>query len=325
MLAPSKVFLAGSLVALAAVSARPSEETPRAAVASAPTAVIKCSGLASVPFTTDAEQALPLRLVGSLSCGETVAILSAGEGYTAQIRRKDGQEGYVALVYLGNDRSAPGGQKPQPSSAQPVNGVVRWNAGAAGCDEFLSYGRHVESITANGITVQVSLQDTGWKYRANVAVSNQSGESVEVLPGIVTLDELMPNLRTLLSVSPEKLAHTMTHQAFWTLADAVPSRSAVANYSANASENDRLANRTSPAPDYLNPHVALASTHHVAFERAESVDIESITLRPGPVPAGQLTAGVMWFERDSSAHELSLRVPAGDMVFDFAFSLEEKR
>jgi len=37
----------------------------------------------------------------------------------------------------------------------------RWNAGAPGCDQFLSQGRLVESLTANGITVQVSLQDTG--------------------------------------------------------------------------------------------------------------------------------------------------------------------
>jgi hypothetical protein len=325
MLASSKTFLVGSALALAALPAL-SEETSRPAAASAPTAVIRCPGVTSVPITSDAEQVLPLRVVGSLACGERVAVLSENEGYTAQIRRSDGQEGYVALIYLGSDRSAATTPKSQLSSAQPVNGVVRWAAGAAGCDEFLSHGRHVESITANGFTVQVSLQDTGWKYRANVAVSNQSTESLEVVPGIMTLDELMPNLRSLLSVSPEKLAQTPTHQAFWTLADAVPSHSAVANYSsANLSENDRLANRTSPAPDYLNPRMAPASTRHAAHEREETPDIQSVTLRPGSVASGQIAAGVMWFERDANAHELSFRVPVGDMVFDFAFSLEEKK
>lgn len=322
MLAPSKHLVLGSALLLAALPALAAEETSNVApVPVAPTAVVKCPGVTAIPFTSDAEQALPLRIVGSLACGDTVAILSDREGYTDQIRTKDGQEGYVARMYLATDSGTPAvTPKPQPSSATTVNGVARWSAGAPGCDEFISHGRHVESLTANGITVQVSLQDSGWKYRANVAISNQSGQKVEVLPGIVTLDELMPNLRALLATSPEKLAHNPTHQFFWTLADAVPLPSAVANHSA-----DRLANRTSAVPDYLNPHLALTSTHHVALERSVSVDVQSIALKPAFVPSGQLTAGVMWFDRDSSAHELSLRVPVGDMVFDFAFSLEQKK
>jgi hypothetical protein len=322
MLASSKIFLIGSALTLAALPAWSAEETPSAPVASAPTAVVKCPGVTKIPFTADAEQALPLHIVGTLACGETVSVLSESEGYTAQIRRKDGQEGYVALIYLGSDRGEPAGRKPQASSAEPVNGIVRWAAGAPGCDEFLSHGRHVESITAHGITVQVSVQDSGWKYRANVAVSNQTNDSLEIVPGIITLDELTPNLRSLLATSPEKMAHTPTHQVMWTLANAVPSRSAVAG---NNSANDRLANRPSPTQDYLNPHVALASEHHTAFERSENVDIESIALKTNSVAAGQINAGVMWFERDGVAHELSMRVPVGNMVYDFSFSLEEKK
>ena len=324
MLASAKYLALGSALLLSAIPALCTEKTASVAPVSTRTAVVKCPGVTSVPFTADPEQALPLRLVGSLSCGDTVAVLSDLEGYTAQIRTKDGQEGYVPLMYLAADSgSAPVAvQKPQPSSAAVVNGVARWTAGAPGCDEFLSHGRHVESVTANGITVQVSLQDSGWKYRANIAISNQSGEKIEVLPGIITLDELTPNLRALLASSPEKLAHTPTHQVLWTLTDAVPSRSAVAP---GAAQTDRLAVRNSPAPDYLNPHLALASTHHGAFDRSESVDVESLSLRPTTIPTGQVTAGVMWFDRDSNARELSVRVPAGDMVFDFAFSFEQKK
>ncbi len=326
MFASSKYLILGPTVLLFALPALSAEETPSVASMPARTAVVKCPVVTAIPFTSDAEQALPLRVVGSLACGETVVVLSDREGYTAQIRTKDGQEGYVPQIYLTTETSAPATvHRAQLSSATPVNGVARWAADAPGCDEFVSHGRQVESITANGITVQVSLQDTGWKYRANVAISNQSGEKVEVLPGIVTLDELMPNLRSLLAVSPEKVAHNPTHQAFWTLADAVPSPSAVDNHAASASESDRLANRTSPSPDYLNPHLALTSTHHGAFDRTESVDVQSIALKPTSVPSGRLTAGVMWFDRDGSARQLSLRVPVGDMVFDFAFSLEQKK
>lgn len=322
----SRFIILGSALLLGGFSTFAATETSGVVPSTPAAAVIKCPGGTAVPFTADAEQALPLRIVGALRCGESVSVLSTEEGYTAHIRTNDGQEGYVAQMYLSNEHSLAGvAQKAVATSAKPVNGVVRWAAGADGCDEFLSHGRHVESITANGVTVQVSVQDSGWKYRVNIAVSNQSGEKVEVLPGIITLDELTPNLRSLLAVDADKLAHTTTHQVMWTLADAVPSASALASYSNNIAAGDRLANRPAPAPDYLNPHVALVAEHHAAFERTEPVDLHGIALKASSVPSGQITAGVMWFDRDSNAHELSLRVPAGDTVYDFAFSLEQKK
>jgi len=321
-----KYLILSSALLLGALPALANGETSGVAPSAPPMAVIKCPGGTPVPFTSDAEQALPLHIIGPLSCGESVTVLSLSEGYTAMIRTADGQVGYVAQMYLSNERSVAAVVKTAAdASAAPVNGAVRWASGAPGCDEFISHGRHVESITANGITVQVSLQDSGWKYRANIAVSNQSPDAVQVLPGIVTLDELTPNLRSLLATNPDKLAHTTTHQVFWTLEDALPSQSALANYSNHASMQDRLANRPSPVPDYLNPQLATVSTHHVAFERTDSVDVHAIALKTSSVPAGQITAGVMWFDRDSNAHELSLRVPVGDLVYDFSFSLEQKK
>jgi hypothetical protein len=326
MLASTKHLVLGSALLLAALPAFAAEENSSIApVAAAPTAMVKCPGVTNIPFTADAEQALPLRIVGSLRCGEMVAVLSDQEGYTAKIRTKDGQEGYVAQMYLVESSAPMVMARPQASSANPVNGIVRWAAGDPGCDEFLSHGRHVESITANGVTVQVSVQDSGWKYRANVAVSNQAPESVEVIPGNITLDELRPNMRALPATDAAKLAHTPTHQVFWTLANAVPSRSAVADPGSRGSESERLANRTSPANDYLNPHLALASARQGGFERTETIDAASVALKTASVAAGQVDAGVMWFERDASAHELSLRVPIADMVFDFSFSLDEKK
>jgi len=321
MSASTKLLLFASATALFAFPALAAEETPSAPVvaASTPTAIVKCPGVTSIPFTADAEQALPMRVIGSLKCGETVAILSDLEGYTAQIRTGNGREGYVARMYLVEGHTpVTAVQKPQVSSATPVNGVVRWAAGAPGCESFISHGLHVESITANGVTVQVSVQDSGWKYRANVAVSNQSGEKVLVLPGIITLDELRPNLHSLYATDPAKLAHNTTHQVLWTLADAVPTPSAVA--SNRESDSD-----ASATPDYLNPHMALTSAHHGGFEREESIDVQSIALKTSSVPAGQITAGVMWFNRDSAAHDLSMRVPVGNMVFDFSFSLKQKK
>ena len=326
MFASPKQFILASVLLLAGLPAQGAEETPNVAPTVVPTAVVKCPGVTSIPFTADAEQALPMQIVGSLGCGDTVAVLSDKEGYTAHIRTRDGQEGYVARMYLVSDVAATVSPETTPTpAAMPVNGVVRWVAGAPGCDQFVSHGRHVESITANGITVQVSLQDSGWKYRANVAISNRSAASVEVQTGIMTLDELQPNLQPLLSADAAKLAHVPTHQVLWTLADATPSPSVVAPHSTGTPVAARLAHRTSRAPDYLSPHMTLASARPAAFARDESIDVQAIALKSTSLPAGQNTAGVMWFNRDPSARELSLRVPVGDMVFDFAFSFEDKK
>ena len=324
MLAAPKLMFASALL-FAAWPALAAEETPSAVQPVAPSAVVKCSGLTSVPMTADAEQSLPLRLVSSLACGEPVYVLADDQGYTVHVRTSEGKEGYVVRMYLKEGDGASAAPVHRPSAATPTNGVVRWSAGAPGCDEFLSHGRYVESITANGITVQVSLQDTGWKYRANVAISNQSSSNVDVTPGIITLDELQPNLRSLPATDTEKIARTSTHQVLWTFANAVPSPSAVDPQRGNASEAERLAYRTSPTPDYLNPHVALGSARPVAFARTESVDVEAIALKSVTLPAGENTAGVMWFARDAGAHALSMRVPVGDLVFDFAFSFDQKK
>jgi hypothetical protein len=320
MLAAPKLLIASALLC-ASFPAFGAEETPNVAPPPLPSAMVKCPGVTSIPLTAEAEQALPMRVVGSLACGEIVSVLSADDGYTAHVRTRDGREGYVARMYLIEGVNA----SPAPPADVSAIGIVRWSAGAPGCDEFFSQGRHAESITANGITVQVSVQDTGWKYRANIAISNLSGEKVDVSTGIITLDELQPNLRSLPASDVRKIAGTSTHQLLWTSSNAVPSPSAATAKLQNASEAQRLAYRESASPDYLNPKMTLASDRPAAFARTESPDIQAIALKNGSVAAGQSTAGVMWFDRDPSARELSMRVPVGDLVYDFAFAFDPKK
>jgi hypothetical protein len=324
MFVSTKCLVLGSALILASGPAWSAEETGNAAAPSTPQAIVKCPEAQSVPMTSDAEQVLPLRLIVTLTCGESVLVLSDTQGYTAHIRTADGLDGYVALRYLAMGERAAAPEQHAPS-ATPVNGVVRWHAGAPGCDAFMLQGHLVESIAANGITVQASLQDSGWKYSASIAISNQGGGTVEVIPGIVTLDELQPNLKTLIASEPEKLAHNRTHQVLWSMANAQPSPSALELHADNSSALSALSYRSNPAPDYLSPHLVPASAHPGAFGRSESVDVRAIALKNVSLPTGQITAGVMWFDRDSSARELSLRVPVGDLVFDFPLSFESKK
>jgi len=292
-----------------------SHAAPPTPVAPAARALVTCPGMTSVPMTADAEQALPLRFVSSLSCGVVFSVLSDNEGYTARVRTAEGQAGFVARMYLTMNGAASGDD--QAISASASNGVARWQAGAPGCEQFMSQGRLVESLTTNGITVQVSLQDTGWKLRAYVAVSNRSGGNVSLQPSLISLDELQPGLKPLFAESPAKLAHATNHQVFWTQTNARPSPSAVAFRANGSPVVSPLIYRPS-TPDYFGEQKGQATAS------TDSSDVRSLSLKPVSLHPGQKSFGVLWFARDTNARELSLRVPVGDLVFDFPLSFEQK-
>jgi len=324
MYASAKSILLASAILLAGLPAEATEEAAVAPVAApAAHASMHCPGITSVPMTADATQALPLRLVRTLSCDESVAILSDSEGYTVHVSTFDGKDGYVARVYLNMGGSPANVAEHQPASAIAVNNVVRWQAGASGCDQFFSKGHTVESATAKGVTVQVSLEDSGWKLRTTIAISNQSEEVIELFPVLITLDELQPNLKTLLAQDPVKLSHVVNHQVLLTQANAQPSPSAVTFLAVNPQTLGAAGYRP-PTPDYFGDHLVLASTNNRAASAPSAAELKSMALKHSKLAAGQTIAGVTWFERDGSARELSLRVPVGDLVFDFPLSFEQK-
>ena len=307
--------LLGSAFLLAALPAAASDESMAPVAAPATRATMNCPGITSVPMTVDAPQALPLHLLRNLSCAGSVVVLSDSQGYTVHVRSADGADGYVARMYLNM-----GGVADHQPSASAVNNVVRWQADAPGCDQFFSKGHTVESATANGVTVQASLEDSGWKLRATVAVSNQSEDTVELFPVLITLDELQPNLKSLLAQDPAKLSH---HQVLLTEANAQPSPSAVA-YHKNGTPAVSAASYHLATPDYFSEHVVQTSDRNHAAIVPSGAELRSLALKHSKLASGQKTAGVMWFERDANARELSLRVPVGDLVFDFPLSFEQK-
>jgi hypothetical protein len=321
----TKYSLFGAALLCAALPATAAEESaPAVAAASAPRASINCPGITSVPMTADAEQSLPMHLVATLSCNQQVSVLSDNEGYTTRVRLADGKEGYVAHMYLtmggsGNSIDAANADV-QPTTASPVNNVVRWSAGAPGCDQFTAKGYTVESATANGVTVQVSLQDTGWKLRATVVISNEAGQPIEIMPVLITLDELQPGLKSLSAVDPTKLSHVVNHEVLWTQANAQPSPSA-------SFSQARLTNasyRTS-SPNYFIDHTVPASSNNRDQSVMAGSELSSLALKHGDLASGKKTSGVIWFQRDASARELSLRVPVGGLVFDFPLSFNPKK
>src|ERR1700758_4224844 len=142
----AKQFLFGSALLFAGSPLLATETPGSSGVSAPPRAYVNCPGIPNIPMTSDAEQALPMRQIATLACGQQVAVLADNEGYTAHIRTSDGKEGYVARMYLTTAtlvyQPALEFDEPTPvGNATPVNGIVRWNAGETGCEQFASRGR----------------------------------------------------------------------------------------------------------------------------------------------------------------------------------------
>ena len=296
----NKLLILGTLASFAASLPAGAAENSGSSVSPAPGSLrgtVICRGVKNVPVTADAEQSLPMQLVTRLNCGEEVAVLSDSEGYTVNIQTADGKDGYVARMYL-EEHAANSAKDRRAAEAVLDNGIARWQSGAPGSDQFYSGTAVVESLTANGITVQVSLQDTGWKLRATVAVANESAAPIHFNPAGFTLDELKPRLRALSYQNPRELAKALTHQVYWTNSSA--SAPASAMYM-----NTAYKTSTVPTPNYMSN----------VDQQLQSNVLESATVNPK-----EKASGVVWFERDKSAQQLNLRVFVGDQIFEFPLS-----
>ena len=162
----------GTVASLALAQAVSAQQNPKPLSTLSGTPVsgtILCRDGSKVDMTVDAEQALPLQVVAQLDCGQPVSLLSSSEGYTVKLHTADGKTGYVAWMNVAKgEMIAPTRSVRQPAVIK--DGKVKWLAGTEGSKRLYSEGLMVESLTVNGVTVQVSLQDTGWKLLANIAV-----------------------------------------------------------------------------------------------------------------------------------------------------------
>lgn len=299
----NKLLILGTFASLAVALPSSAAENSGSSVSAAPGSVrgtVVCRGVKNVPVTADAEQSLPMQVVAHLNCGDEVAVLSDSEGYTVNIRTGDGKDGYVARMYL-DEHAANSAKDHHAAEAVLENGIARWQSGAPGSDQFFSGSTLVESLTANGITVQVSLQDTGWKLRASIAIANLSSAPTHFNPAGFTLDELRPRLRTLSYQNPRELAKALTHQVYWTNSSATAPASALYM---NAAYKTSMA----PTPNYM-----------VNTEQ----QVQSNVLEPATVNPKEKASGVVWFERDKNAEQLNLRIFVGDQIFEFPLSFPQ--
>ena len=294
---------------------------------------VNCPGVRNVPVTADPQQSLPLQIIATLNCGETVTLLANDEGYTAKIQTADGTTGYVAAMYI---KKIPAAKRPLTiDSVTLKNGVVRWREGAPGCDHFVSNGILVESLTINGITAQVSLHDTGWKLRANVAIANGGSESIRIEPSKFILDEIGANGRPLFYQDPAELAKNVTHQVLWTEAIAEPSTASprmISSTESASATNVGYVSSFAPsasAPNYIIQH-QYAEEIAVRKEGKQTLNntaqqILALALKRTDLDPNDKISGAVWFERGKNPKQLMLRIPIGSETLEFPLSFNRQK
>ena len=314
----------GALAGLALAQSAPAQQIskPLSSLATnSATGHIICRGGSNVPMTADAQQTLPLHVVAQLDCGQEVSLLSNSEGYTVNVHTADGKTGFVAWMNVANGAPTVV-RKSVLQSASVHNGVASWFAGAPGSEKFYSEGLLVESLTVNSVTVQVSLQDTGWKMLANVAVNNGSLQVVNVVPARMSLDDLNGE-KSLRYQEPKKLRGAASHQILWTTSNAGPTQSSYLAESYRS--NTGLRSPTEPH-NYLAEHQAAVQL--VSDRRAEfnpHSQMNNVALRETAVLPNQQISGSSWFQRNGKRQDMVLRVPVGDVTYEFPLTFTHEK
>ncbi len=323
-------IIASSLVP----TTRAQTDTPTAtALPAVPSWKVNCPGVRNVPMTADAEQSLPLQVIATLKCGEDITVLANDEGYTVKIQTADGTVGYVAALYV---KKVPAAKRPAViESANIENGVARWQEGARGCDHFMSNGILVESLTLHGITVQVSLHDTGWKLRANVAIANGGSQPIHIEPSQFILDDVGVHGKPLFYQDPEQLAKNVTHQVLWTEAVAEPS--AASPHTASSGQSVSATNvgyKSSYAPSVSAPNYIIqqqsAEEDAVRQQGKQTLNntarqIRALALKPATVEPNGKVSGAVWFERGKNPQQLMLRIPIENEMVEFPLSFTQQK
>ena len=314
--------LAGSCLA-AGARAEENRSNPIRAVKPVAQATILCEGQFQVPLTEDAGRALPLHLIGGVSCGERVAVLSKAHGPSVKIRTASGKVGFIERKFLSGPAPAAATQalvqppmllaplavpaslplpahEPAPVDASTDSGIARWQAGAPGCQQLLTNGALVESLTAQGITVQVSLQEAGRTLRASVAIANDASGSVRFNPAAFTLDELTPRLRSLARENPRGKASASRSQLYLASATSVAP-----------------ADKPEGQPSYETAALLQATPNYLAQDAAQ---MRASTLTAKTLAPGEKASGVVWFARDRNPQQLTLRIFVDDEIFEFPLS-----
>ncbi len=167
----------------------------------------------------------------------------------------------------------------------------------------------MEQITEGGVTLTVTLRDTGKEHWVWVYIANQSNDAVDVLPAKIMLHQKSPKDEDLRMKTEKELQKSIGQHVFW--------GQVIAGVSAGVSY--KLAQKTGYDPGEAQARW-LAWADDLTQKGKELTDfhrrewLRANTLFPGSQYAGRLI-----FIRDKEYGSGFVRIPVGSKIYDFPF------
>lgn len=177
-------------------------------------------------------------------------------------------------------------------------------------------GIAIELISQGGVTVSVSLQDTGNLNQVAVYVDNRSNDAVNVIPSAFVLHQRTPKEVDLAPKSEAEIERIAGHRDLWGhVSQSVGS--GVRRAKDRISGADEESGQT-PSTDFRAQVQWLAGINELG-KKGQAGRLAREYLRGSTVFPKSTYSGVLWFDRDDSFASGTLQVAFGGRTYIFLF------
>lgn len=177
-------------------------------------------------------------------------------------------------------------------------------------------GETIEQLTLRGVTVTISLNDTGKFNQLGIFVSNSSSDAVNVLPSSFTLRQTSPTDVDLALKSESEIQRIAGKHALWThVASGVTTS---VNYMKERMAGEDGQSSEATVQDYDSQAHWLARVDDLG-KRGDTKTLVRSYLRSTTVFPGSKLSGVLWFDRADGFASGTVKVALGPRVYAFPF------
>ena len=177
-------------------------------------------------------------------------------------------------------------------------------------------GETIEQASVRGVSVSITLKDTGKLNQVAAYVDNTSSDAVNVIPSNFVLHQTAPKDEDLAVKSEQEVQRIAGRRALWgQVVNGVGTGVSRAKDKMTGKESVPAAN---VPPDYEAQARWLAHVDELG-QKGEIVTLAHAYLRGSTVFPGSKYAGVLWFDRDEAFASAVVRVILGSRSYEFPF------
>lgn len=221
--------------------------------------------------------------------------------------------------------------------------VVRWQDGSPGSRQFKRDRVVVKQVETDGVVVEAFIRDSRHGIRVDLKVSNGGPSHLDVRPESVEVELTSPKSKSLAYVPAKNLGNIIRSSsqsratskslsgsmATKTVAETETKWVDVTTYGADGPKTEsRLVTETkfkTVPDDHARWQAESEASHIRTSAQGEAYSLVKYALKPATLQTGASASGALYFSRDSSAKEVILRVPLGDLSVEIPFKVFKKR